>query len=291
MDQLIVAKDGLPARSGGAWAREKLDFLDTFGPPALAATKTKRDRVFLDLFAGPGLNVIKGTGEEFPGSPMRIPLLTAPRDKSIHFTRAIFCNLEEDCHQALGNRLTRLLRSGACAMTEMECAMCDSNLAVRNILATIHPQAYIFAFADIEGVQQLPWSTIAALRARHTSVDLYVLVPVEMSFNRLLGPKATHREKNGRVLDEYFGHTRWRSITDGWTSQANGRRVRRELLDMYLAGLRTLWRTADIVEVGRFAGRRLLYRMIFASDHPAASRIAKWASERPHGGQGSFNLT
>lgn len=285
-----MASDGVPARDAGLWAKEKLDFLDEFGPPALAATKKKRDRIFLDLFAGPGLNVVPETGEEFPGSPMRVATLTAPRDPRTHFTRGIFCNLDEDCHTALRQRLGALQADGRCVVPKMDCQLCDSNAAVEALLDTIDPAAYIFAFADIEGVQQLPWSTIQELRRRHRSVDLYVLVPVEMSFNRLTGMDPEHRARHADALTRYFGHDRWKPITDEWRTDAQGLRIRRELLDLYCDSLRAHWSHVEVVEVGRFGGNRLLYRMVFASNHPAGQRISTWAKRRERGAQGSLKL-
>jgi three-Cys-motif partner protein len=286
----LIGRDGLLARKAGTWAKEKLDFLDTFGPPALRATVKKHDRIFLDLFAGPGLNVVPDTGEEFPGSPVRIAAMTAHGRPDVTFTRAIFCNLDPESDEALFRRLKALKESGATKVGEMECARCDSNGAVVKLLDSIDPRAYIFAFADIEGVDQLPWSTIEALRARHKSVDLYVLVPVEMSFNRLTGMKPAHRERHARALTAYFGCEEWRGITDQWITDAQGSRVRRELLEHYCARLRRLWSMADVVEVGRMEGSRLLYRMVFATDHDAGKRIAAWAKKRDRSNQGDLAL-
>ena len=52
-----IASDGLRARENGEWAVTKLLFLDRFGPTAIDATRRKHNRVFVDLFAGPGMNI------------------------------------------------------------------------------------------------------------------------------------------------------------------------------------------------------------------------------------------
>lgn len=280
MSEYLTAADGILARKSGEWARDKLAFLDRFFPAALNATQRKRDRVYLDLFAGPGLNRVEASGEEFEGSPLRALQVRGTTKDRPAFTRALLCNTVDIEHEALRARVVRLETAGRVAVTKAECRCADSNQAIAQMLEEIHPRAYVFAFADIEGVQQLPWSTIAALRARHTSVDLYVLVPVEMSFNRLLGTNAAHRARNAPVLSAYFGHERWRPIADQWLTDGVGARIRRELLEMYLAGLRTLWTTAEVVEVGTFGGDRLLYRMIFASDHDAGIRIGRYAAQK-----------
>jgi hypothetical protein len=69
-EEYVVASDNLPARRNGAWARDKLSFLDEYLPPALQATIAKRQRYYLDLFAGPGLNV-DDDGQEFEGAAIR----------------------------------------------------------------------------------------------------------------------------------------------------------------------------------------------------------------------------
>src|SRR6185503_18513669 len=53
----VIAQDGLPARDSGRWGLTKLSFLDDYCPAALQATKRKLQRCYVDLFAGPGINV------------------------------------------------------------------------------------------------------------------------------------------------------------------------------------------------------------------------------------------
>lgn len=289
-DQHRVASDGLPARLAGAWARQKLEFLDAFVPPALQATTAKRDRIYLDLFAGPGLNIDRHTAEEFEGSPLRVLGLSAPHRPDIRFTAATFCNLDPTSHAALTERVARVVARGTPTIPRLSCAALDTNVALPELLSGIHPKAYVFAFADIEGVKQLPWTTVQALRAHHSSVDLYALVPVELSFNRGLGTNPENRRRNAPIFDAYFGHTRWRPIAEQWSTDAQGHRVRRELLDLYVEGLRKLWRYAEVVEIGRFKRRQLYYRMIFASNHEAGERIARWCRGRQRDDQGDLGL-
>lgn len=76
----VIAPDGLIARVNGPWAKVKLSFLGEYGPVALKATMRKATRVYVDLFAGPGLNSLTGTGagQIIEGSPLRaIELRTA----------------------------------------------------------------------------------------------------------------------------------------------------------------------------------------------------------------------
>jgi hypothetical protein len=85
-DDELLAADGLRARDNGAWGKEKLAFLDYFGPVALRATERKRHRHYVDLFAGPGINKVRQSSEEFDGSPLRAIEMRADGRQDIHFT-------------------------------------------------------------------------------------------------------------------------------------------------------------------------------------------------------------
>src|SRR3990172_6933805 len=53
-----------------AHTKEKLRILAQYLPVYLQVTKNALDRIYVDAFAGPGLNRIKDTGEDLPGSPL-----------------------------------------------------------------------------------------------------------------------------------------------------------------------------------------------------------------------------
>src|SRR6266700_3859860 len=68
----VTAADGLLARDSGPWGLTKLSFLDSYCPAAIQATERKLQRYYVDVFAGPGVNVIRGAGAaEYEGSPVR----------------------------------------------------------------------------------------------------------------------------------------------------------------------------------------------------------------------------
>ena len=96
-----IASDGFRARKNGAWGKEKLSFLDEFGSPALVATAKKHDKHYVDLFAGPGRNVVPETFEEFEGSAIRALQYTAPHQPAVHFTSAFLVNKDPDDQKRL----------------------------------------------------------------------------------------------------------------------------------------------------------------------------------------------
>lgn len=106
MAGLGVASDGLRARVNGPWARRKLEFLTQFGPPALDATVRKRRRIYLDLFAGPGINLTEPQGgEEFPSGALRMLALHGHHAQHPAFTSAYLVNGDPGGRPGARNRL------------------------------------------------------------------------------------------------------------------------------------------------------------------------------------------
>ncbi|MEJ7811469.1 MAG: three-Cys-motif partner protein TcmP [Gemmatimonadaceae bacterium] len=286
MPHAPIASDRLRARDNGPWGREKLQFLDAFGPPALRATSRKLERWHIDLFAGPGMNVERGTGDEFRGSPIRVLHMTADGRRDIHFTHAVFVNADRRDHAALRERVDRSYAAGGCAIAQehVRVMRADANEALPSIMAAVHPDAYAFVFADLEAPRQWPWQSVRELRTRgHRSVDLYMLFPLDMAIVRLCAYNRARREKYANILSEFFGTDDWRQFADARLTDTRSSRLRQELTDLYIAQLKTIWKHAGVVKDVYRTGRHALYRMLFASDDPGAQRIASWA--RRQGGR------
>jgi three-Cys-motif partner protein len=171
-----VASDGLPARDNGVWAKDKLSFLDEYAPPALQATTTKLQRFYVDLFAGPGINVdADDTGEEFVGSALRVLPMRSPANAGVFFTSAVLVNKSTADHEALITRLKTMHDASLLPMpwSNLEFLNGDANQVIHRIMRGIPKQAFVLVFADIESPNQLPFDTIRALRSHeHRSVDL-----------------------------------------------------------------------------------------------------------------------
>jgi three-Cys-motif partner protein len=273
--EYVLASDGILARKQGRYAEQKLGFIDRYLPAALSATRRKADRVFLDMFAGPGLNC-DDEGYEFDGSPLRAMRATTAQGERQTLTRYIGCNIVPEEHEALQARVTRLRASGQCAVEDVSLFLGDANLLLPRILSSVPEHAWICAFLDIEGPSQLPWSSLSELRRRHGSVDLYLLFPLEMGWNRLAAEWREHPD----LFTRAFGCEEWRPAMEGWETSGLGYRARRMLLELYLRRLRALWRHVEMVKAVRLTGDRLLYRMIFATNHPAGVSISAWAQKR-----------
>lgn len=294
----VIANDGLPARDSGEWGKTKLDFLSRFGPLALDATEPMPTRCYVDMFAGPGLNVGRRTGEEFLGSPLKALDLVGPRFGKA-FTHAFFVNEESEAHQALGQRIDRSyeISPRAIPRSSVSAIEGDANAKLAGILDRIHPKSYLFVFADPDKPSDLPWRSVEALKRYkgHRSVDLYVLFPL-MALRRLIDYSGPVTAANARALTEFYGSDEWQQCVNYRQSAALRRDFAQCLERAYLDRLRTLWSHADhICDVNRESGQAL-YTMLFATNHDAGKKIGAWAKKRARldsderAGQGTFDL-
>lgn len=280
MARRVVAHDGMVARDSGEWGLVKLEFLDAYAPVALDATDGKFQKYFLDLFAGPGLNVGRDAGGEFDGSPLRALELCGKADSRRAFTHLVACNNRLEYRDVLRTRVSRRIEESRSRIPpgniSVECV--DSAIHVPNLMQRIDPKAYVLVFADIQGVKEWPWTAVEALRANgHSSVDLVMLFPLEMCINRLVSFQANMRERYASSLTMFFGTQEWRRIARERITDAHGPEFRGRITDLYLRRLRTQFRFVKELRDVRLRGGRVLYRLLFASCHEAGDRIADWA--------------
>ena len=276
----VTAKDGLRARDSGPWGLTKLSFLDHYCPAAIQATERKLHRYYVDLFAGPGVNVVRGTpATEFEGSPLRVLRYVGQRRQDLSFTHAVFINAMPRDDQALRIRVERLVESGRSrlARENIDLISGDANRSIFQVLRGIPKRAYVLVFADMEAPKQWPWASMRALKAQgHESVDLYTLFPLDMAIVRLLAYRRDHADRYAEALTRFFGTDAWRGLAGRRLTEAQAPQLRRDLVKLYLDQLRTLWKHAgEMVDV-YLRGERRLYKMLFASDHPAGKAIADW---------------
>ena len=275
-----IAKDGLLARDSGPWGQTKLSFLDSYCPAAIQATERKFQRYYVDLFAGPGVNVVRGgPALEYEGSPLRVLRYTGLQREDLSFTHAAFINAMQRDHQALRVRVDRMVESGESRLVKENIELIPEKAeeAVTGLMKTIPQRAYVLAFADMENLKQWPWDAMKALKARgHTSIDLYSLFPLDMAIIRLFSYKREDVDRYAVALTRFFGTDEWRSLASRRITDAQSPQLRRDLVNLYIQQLRTLWKDAGEMVNVYLRGERRLYKMLFASDHPAAKVIAEW---------------
>jgi len=276
----VTARDGVLARDSGPWGLTKLSFLDHYCPAAIQATERKLQRYYIDLFAGPGVNLVRRTAAtEYAGSPLRVLRYVGLQRTDLSFTHAVFINAMPRDHQALEARVNRMVELGESrlARKNIELIRDDANKAISRVLGQIPTQAYVLVFADMEAPKQWPWDSMEVLKARgHASVDLYTLFPLDMAIMRLFAYRKDHADRYAKALSRFFGTDAWRGLASRRLTKAQAPQLRRDLVTLYLDQLRTLWKHAgEMVDV-YLRGEQRLYKMLFASDHPAGKAISDW---------------
>ena len=273
----VIASDGLRARNNGSYAKAKLDWLQRYLIEGLKVAKQKQDRVYVDLFAGPGVSVDKHTGEEFESGALRAITLQSRAATGEPMTEAFLVNLDENDHRALTQRVERLNEEMRLRIPRSRIHLIhgDANVAVHQIMALIHPRAWVFVFADPEEAGQFPFSTVQALKSRgHSSVDLYTLFPLQLDIQRNLSYRPRRQIAFAAKLDAYFGTDLWRPVYEARQTSAQGREFRDQMEALYCRQLEVLWTKASCVARIKMGGERVLYHMIFAGTNEAALRLA-----------------
>lgn len=296
-DWVTSHDDAIRARKSGLWALDKLSFLEEFMPAALQVTTRKHHRWYVDLFAGPGRNACVKPWREWAGSPILALQVASPAAWSVHFTHAVLVNKNRHDHAALGRRIDHLRKDGSCLIPEssVEQPHGDSNAMIPAIMRAIHKKAYALVVADITAPKQLPWKSIRMIKEQgHKSVDLYMLFPLEMGITRMLPHDLDGIQPNEKTLDDFFGTRDWRPIWERGRTEGRSGEMRRDLLEFYMERLRTLgaWKYVSEVRNVKRAGSATLYRMLFATDDPAAARISSWLVDNfvDHTGQQSLGI-
>ncbi|PYR87723.1 MAG: hypothetical protein DMF84_30895 [Acidobacteria bacterium] len=227
---------------------------------------------------------------EYEGSPLRVLRYVGLQRKDLSFTHAVFINAMPRDHQALEARVNRTVELGESRLARKNLKLIrdDANKAISRVVEEIPKRAYVLVFADMEAPKQWPWDSMNALKAQgHESVDLYTLFPLDMAIMRLLAYKKDHADRYAEALSRFFGTDVWRDLVRRRLTEAHAPQLRRDLVTLYLDQLRTLWEHAgEMVDV-YLRGEQRLYKMLFASDHPAGKAISDWikchSSEQPQG--------
>jgi three-Cys-motif partner protein len=197
-----VADDGLPMSRVGPWALQKYRLLDLYD--TLFSTGMKRhwnQRVYVDLFCGPGRARIRGTGRVEETSPL-IALRVPDR-----FDKYIFCDRDANNISALCDRVVREFPD-----VEATYVLGDCNEVVARIVEQVpRPSSgrsvLCFCFADPFGIDDLKVKTIQALSAR-ARTDFLVLLALDMDANRF---QSLYVKETSRVIDEFLDDPSWRS--------------------------------------------------------------------------------
>ncbi len=195
-----LASDGLPARVGGPWTREKLTYVEKYAMAFMKAMAPKKQQgkwdqlVYLDLLAGPGRGIDPDTAIEFDGSPLRALRVSPP------FDRLFFGDLNPKNVEALRSRISRqdLLR--------VDLRAGDCNALTKEVIAKLSRRTLGLAFVDPEGFEATFEIFRALTKAR---IDILFLFPGLIGIVRNLGRFA---KQSHSPMDDLWGGREWRDL-------------------------------------------------------------------------------
>src|SRR5579859_1258117 len=240
-----IASDGLPARPTGKWVHAKKYYFSRYldimthgvGP------KWEGNLSYVDLFAGPGRSVIRGTGEEVEGSPVL--------SLRYEFARYVFVDLPEVL-ASLKSRLQDHPKLSQISFVEGDC-----NAVIDDVKEKLPADHLTLAFIDPTGLQ-IEFRTIHHL-VKNRRVDLLMTIQFGMGIRRNL-PQYIKTE--GKRLTAFLGNA-------GWREDVSSGGLARGVLSRYLHELRGIgYRTVREREIDIHNDQNLLlYFIVLASRH------------------------
>ena len=210
----------------GGWVEDKHRLVALYDSLFSTGMKNKWDaRVYIDLYAGPGLLRIRDTNKFIWGSPILALGVKDPFDKYI------FCENDLVALDALKKRVAGHFPD---ADVEFVPGSCDEQVERISRLvpkATKTHRVLSFCFVDPYDLS-LQFSTIKRI-AEHF-VDFLFLLALHMDANRNL---TTYLDPKNRKIDDFLGVPDWR---ERWGRLAEPKSFPRFLAEMYAEQMQTL---------------------------------------------------
>lgn len=223
----IPAKDdGLFFGEVGSWVEDKHRLVALYDSLFSTGMKNKWDlRVYIDLYAGPGLLKIRDTNKFIWGSPILALGVEHPFDKYI------FCESEAVALDGLKKRVAVHFPD---ADVEFVPGSCDEQVyRISRLIpkATKTKRVLSFCFVDPYDLS-LQFSTIK--RIAEYFVDFLFLLALHMDANRNL---AAYLDAKNRKIDDFLGMPNWR---ERWGQLQEPKSFPRFLAEMYAGQMQTL---------------------------------------------------
>lgn len=254
----ISVEDGLPVRDSGPWVHTKHRLLAHYAEMFATGMKFKwKSRVYLELFSGPGRCLVRDTGKEEAGSPLKVI--------GHEFTRFIFTEMNVAAAEALSKRLEPFENA---SLSEIWCGDCAE--AIQRI--RIPGGSLTFAFIDPTGIGHAPFSLIETLHKK-TRCDLLINIQHGMGIKMNIH-HYTPEGSEESALTKFLGNDDWKGLP-----RHNAREFFLGVLDLYKKQLDRLG--------FNFIGREVLisnrqgtglYLLLYASKHPLGTQF--WESTR-----------
>lgn len=208
-----------------------------------------KERIYLELFSGPGRCFVRETSAEELGSPLKVI--------DHEFTRFILVERNRSAAEALRTRLEKCPNA---AHVEILCGDCAE--AIKQIKIP-KSEALTFAFIDPTGIAHVPFFLIKELH-QAARCDLLINIQHGMGIKMNLHQYTPDSDERS-ALTKFLGHDKWKKLLPA----TNAGDFFRSVLDLYKENLRTLGY--------KFIGREVListtmntplYLLLYASKHP-----------------------
>jgi len=248
-----IASDGYLAIKFGRWAEDKLSHLEKYCTIFNTATHRQwKNRIYIDLFSGPGKCIIKSTKKEINGSPLLALNCDMP------FTHYFFNDINLEYIEALKKRTQSYSYN-------MDYINQDCNLAVDEILLKIPPYSICFAYIDPYYLE-IKFDTIKKLTTNR-AVDLLIIFHIGMARRNFLQP-------NLEMKQFFPPNIEWEQFPNDIVK--GGRISTRPVLDAYEGGLIELgYPKSNMIDdvLERNTRNAPLYYLIFASKHKLGAQL------------------
>jgi three-Cys-motif partner protein len=212
----------------GPWVEDKHSLVSLYETLFSTGMKRKWDiRVYVDLYSGPGMVRVRGTGKFLWGSPLLALQVKDPFDKYI------FCESNSESLDALRRRVEKHFPHAEVSYIKGDCnekvgEICEAiprHSANRKVLS--------FCFVDPYDLS-VKFSTVRKIADRF--VDFLTLLAFGMDANRNL---QHYLEPQNHKIDEFLGLSDWRNR---WLEQSSKGKIQfpRFLAEAYARQMETL---------------------------------------------------
>jgi len=262
-----IKNDGLPIETVGHWSAEKYKLIQHYVSQFATSMKNKWDtRIYIDLFAGCGVSIIKETATIVPASPLLAMNIRDP------FDQYIFCDIDGDKLNTLKKRTKRLFPDLSTQFIPGDVNVTTNQILYHVPKASRNHTVLTFCLVDPYNLGNLNFDTIKILSTIY--VDFLILIPTYMDAKRNW---SKYINSTNSTIDNFIGNTSWRL---DWTKEMEkGIKFGRFLILKFCEQMAQLGflvpHPGDIVLMKIKDRNVSLYHLAFFSRHPLGMKFWK----------------
>jgi three-Cys-motif partner protein len=271
LQEMPLASDRLPARSSGTWVLDKHTILEKYCGIFSKGVSGKWDGklAYLDLFSGPGKNIVRTSGVETEGSPL------------IALKYEFACYVFVDSPEIISILKTRL--AGHRKFRQIIFIEGNCNEVVNNVSKNLPKDHLALAFIDPTGLH-IHFETIRQL-VTGRRIDLLMTIQFGMGINMNL---RQYIKTEGEALNLFMGNSDWRGDVDKTGTVAQ---LARRVLDRYMRQLEGMgFLDTKDKEIIRNDRNTPLYSILLATRSKLGEKFWREINKINPSGQRGFNF-